>query len=497
MNQKPIQLHEGSLANLPRSVKSVTYDRTAVTLGIVHFGVGGFHRAHQAAYTHELLEAGQTEWGIVGAGVLPRDRAMRDALVPQGCLYTLVEQSAGSATARVIGSIREYVYAPESANRLLGLLAHRNTRIVSMTVTEGGYFYDFSARRLREGHPDVRADMRGGSPPRTWIGFVVEALAQRREAGVAPFTVMSCDNIPENGHAARTVVTELAGGRGRRLADWIAEEVAFPSTMVDRITPATSEANRDMLRATYGVEDRWPVFCEDFRQWVIEDSFTVGRPTWDTVGAKFVPDVYPYELMKIRLLNGTHSALSYIAYLLGYRDVDAAVSDADLSAFIRRYMREIARTLEPVPGVDVAEYQETLVTRFSNPAIKDQVTRLAMEGSQKIANSIAPPVAQLLEAGNAAPHAAFAVAAWIRFCSGPDEAGEAIEIDDPMADTLAEAARTAVARGDARAFLSLTDIFGETIVAHEGFVDTVAARFAAIGSRGIRKALREFLGSPS
>lgn len=497
MNRKPIELSQGSLAELPPSVAVPPYDRTEVSTGIVHFGVGGFHRAHQAAYTHELLEAGQREWGIVGAGFLPRDRTMRDALEAQDCLYTLVEQSAAVATARVIGSIREYVYAPQNGPRLLDLLAAERTRIVSMTVTEGGYYYDFSARRLREDHPDVQADSRGVGPPATWIGFIVEALARRKAAGMAPFTVMSCDNIPENGHAARTVVTQLARRRDPDVAAWIEEEGAFPSTMVDRITPATSEANREVLRTEYGVEDRWPVFCEDFRQWVIEDSFRAGRPAWDSVGAQFVPDVYPYELMKIRLLNGTHSALSYIAYLLGYRDVDAAVTDADLQAFIRRYMREIASTLQPVPGVNVSQYQETLVRRFSNPAIKDQVTRLAMEGSQKIANSIAPPVSELLEGGHPASHAAFAVAAWIRFCRGTDEAGEAIDIDDPLAETLSDAAGAAVAREDPQPFLSLTEVFGRAISAHGGFRTAVAVQLAEIRARGMREALRRFLATPS
>jgi mannitol 2-dehydrogenase len=392
-----------------------------VTAGVVHFGVGGFHRAHQAMYHDRLLREGKAlEYGICGVGVLPADRAMKNALHAQDGLYTLVVKHAdGTYEPRVIGSIVEYLFAPDDPGAVVDKLAAASTRIVSLTVTEGGY--DASGAAFR---------------------YIVDALARRRERGLVPFTVMSCDNLEGNGGRTHTVVTEVARARDAALADWIEANVRFPNSMVDRITPRTTDEDRHEVRARFGLDDAWPVVCEPFAQWVLEDAFTAGRPPYEEAGVQVVDDVEPYELMKLRLLNGSHQALGYFAYLDGYRLVHEAAQDPLYARFLRGYMDdECSPTLAPVPGVDLEGYKATLIERFANPAVRDTVARLCAETSDRIPRWLLPVVRHNLARGGAIARGAAVVASWARYAEGTDERGEPIAVVDRLADRLGQAAR--------------------------------------------------------
>ncbi|RDB46842.1 mannitol dehydrogenase family protein, partial [Tsukamurella tyrosinosolvens] len=340
------------------------YDRAAVRPGIVHFGVGGFHRAHQAVYVERLLSAGPDAagWGICGVGLRPADAAMRDALVPQGGLYTLtLKHPDGAVETSVVGAIVDYLYAPDDPEAVIDRLAAPETRIVSLTITEGGYNFSATTGDFDAADPGVRHDLEPGAAPHTVFGYVIEALRRRRDRGVPAFTVMSCDNIEGNGHVAQRTFTAFARLSDPALADWIAEHVRFPNSMVDRITPATPSGLRAEVSARTGIDDRWPVVAEPYTQWVLEDAFGAGRPRFEDAGVQVVDDVAPYELMKLRLLNAGHQALGHFARLLGYEYVHDAAADPDVRELLRRYMQEEARpTLRPVPGIDLDDYIDTL-----------------------------------------------------------------------------------------------------------------------------------------
>jgi len=483
----PIRLSASSLDRLDAGVAVPRYDRTALTCGIAHIGVGGFHRAHQALFTDAVLSAGAKDWAICGLGITERDHAMKAALQAQDFLYTVVARSAAREEARVVGSIIDFRVSGPDPMPVLDALTDPATRIVSMTVTEAGYFFLGDSGALDLDNPMIRADLAGPRSPRTVIGVLTEALRILRERRQSPPTLLSCDNLPHNGRRLRAMLSTFAREIDPSLAGFIESEVHLPCTMVDRITPATREVDKEHLRTQYGIDDRWPVFCEDYLQWVVEDDFGRGRPDWSIAGAQFVSDVVPYELMKIRLLNGSHSALSYLSYLLGHRDVDRAMADPLVSRFVRDYMAEIAPTVGAVPGIDLGSYQATLVERFSNPAISDQVTRLAMDGSRKIPNSIADPLQEITAKGLPLDHAAFAIGAWIRFLAGSDEAGVPIAVDDPYADKLKAAA--AACREDARPFLSLKEVFPAAVANDPRFAGSVSRHLRDIRSLGIRKAL--------
>ncbi len=490
--KEALPLNERSLSRLPAEVAVPRYDRAAVRPRIVHLGVGGFHRAHQAVYTDDLLQAGIGGWGICGVGLTPSDRKMQEALAPQDGLYTLVARSAGAREVRVVGSIVRYLLAEDDLEGVLARLAGEETRLVSLTVTENGYHYHPATGELDGNDPEVRRDLADPARPRTAVGVLAAALERRRRQGREPFTILSCDNLPGNGQMLRRLLLDFSRQVDRELHAWIEERVPLPNTMVDRITPFTTAENRALLEGGLGIRDNWPVFCEDFRQWIIEDRFALGRPEWERAGARFVADVHPYELMKIRLLNGSHSALGYLGYLLGYRDVDLAMADPDLRAFLREhYMEEVTPTLEPVPGIDLKAYKDELVRRFSNPAIKDQVLRLTMDGSKKIPNMIARPLAETIRAGRPAPAMALAIAGWIRFLAGTDEEGRPIPIEDPLAQKLSDAARRG--RADPRPFLALQEIFGAEIPRSAAFVDTLAGCLGRLYAEGTRATLRAFL----
>jgi mannitol 2-dehydrogenase len=438
------------------------YDRTRIRVGIVHIGVGGFHRAHQALAVDRLLRQGQAyEWGICGIGLMPGDRRMQQVMADQDGCYTLVEKSPdGGWSARVIGSIVDYLFAPDDPEAVLERLADPATRIVSLTVTEGGYNFSPTTGAFDLANPAVAADLTGDAPPATTFGLVVEALRRRRDRGVGPFTLMSCDNIPGNGEVARRALTSYARALDPGLADWIEVEVAFPNAMVDRITPVTTAEDVAQIADRFGVADAWPVVAEPFFQWVLEDTFVAGRPAWQDAGVQLVPDVEPYELMKLRLLNSGHQAVAYFGHLMGYRYVHEAAQDQVFADYLLRYMRrEGIPTLPEVPGIDLTAYTDSLIERFGNAEVRDTVARLAAESSDRIPKWLVPVIHANLAAGGEIEVSAAIVASWARYAEGVDERGEEIEVVDRVADERkAAAARQAE---DPLAFLRNTDLFGD------------------------------------
>ncbi|CAH2601438.1 Uncharacterized oxidoreductase YeiQ [Rhodovastum atsumiense] len=453
-----IELSRRTLAAITAPVRLPGYDPATVVPGIVHLGFGGFHRAHMARYTHELMQRdlAALSWGIVGAGLLPADKRMHDAMVPQDALYTLIERGAGGEAVSVIGSVARIIYAGESSAALLAELDNPAIRIASLTVTENGYCLDPATRRLDPGHPAIRQDLATPESPRSAIGILVEACRRRRAAAGAPFTALSCDNIQHNGDVLREAVLTLAELRGSGLAGWIAAHVPFPNTMVDRITPVTAPEDIAHLERRYGIADRWPVVCEDFTQWVIEDRFAAGRPAWEQVGAQFVPDVAPYEMMKLRLLNGSHLAVAALGRLCGYTYIDETMADP----LFRRYMaalmdRETGPTLPDVPRIDLADYKRTLIARFANPAIKDTVERVNTDAPL---NVLVVPITARLEQGGSIDLLALALAGWMRRVRGDDEQGRPIDVRHPMAALLRQKAEEG--GQDPAPLLSIRPLFG-------------------------------------
>ena len=481
-----IPLNREALAMLRPPVRVPGFDRSAMTAGIVHLGLGNFHRAHMARYTHNLMDAraDMLGWGIVGAGLLPTDQRMRDSLAPQDNLYTLVERSFSDETVIIIGSLAGVVFAGESSAALMDAIDSPRIRIVSLTVTEHGYCLNRSTKRLDPEHPLIRADLAHPDRPSSAIGIIVEALRRRRDAGAQPFTAMSCDNIQRNGHVLRDAVLALATLRDPALAAWIEEHVSFPSTMVDRITPVTAEQDVAALAERHGIADRWPVFAETFTQWVIEDRFPVGRPAWEKVGAQFVDDVSPYEFMKLRLLNASHLAVSGMGRLMGYVTIDEAMADPLLTRFMAAIMdRETGPTLLPVPGIDLAQYKATLIERFANPAIKDTVERVNTDAPL---NVLVDPIRDRLDAGAPLDLLALALAAWLRRVRGQDEQGAPIDVRHPLADVLRE---RAVAGGpDPRPLLGITQLFGDA-GSDPRLIEPVGRWLASLYADGSRQTL--------
>ncbi|MFC0266498.1 mannitol dehydrogenase family protein [Kushneria aurantia] len=457
-------LHMATLNHLDAAVAVPAYDRRQLKPGIAHFGVGGFHRAHQAMYLDELMNRGEAlDWGILGIGVMPGDRRMQEALSAQDHLYTLVvKHPDGDYQARVIGSIVDYLFAPDDVEKVLETLADAQIRIVSLTVTEGGYNFHHVTGEFNLENPDVRHDLTSPESPRTTFGIIVEALARRRKRGIEPFTVMSCDNIQGNGEIAHQTFTAYARARDEELGAWIDAHVLFPNSMVDRITPVTTEDDIEEIRQRFALDDRWPVVCEPFTQWVLEDHFKLGRPAYDRVGVQVVEDVLPYELMKLRLLNASHQALTYFGYLAGYRYAHEVCQDTLFVAFLRDFMdRESTPTLRPVPGVDLDDYKRTLIKRFANPEIRDTLARLCAESSDRIPKWLLPVVREQLQQGGEIQRSAAIVASWARYAEGSDEQGEPIRVVDRLADELtAIAARN---RSDPTAFIDNRQLFGDLI----------------------------------
>jgi mannitol 2-dehydrogenase len=468
-----------------------SYDRSLVTPGVVHVGVGGFHRAHQAMYHDRLLSEGALDWGICGVGVMPADQRMKQVLDAQDGLYTLVlKDSDGTYEPRVIGSIVEYLYAPDDPEAVIEKMAAESTRIVSLTITEGGYNLSDITGEFDLGNPGVTADLVPGAVPRTTFGLITEALRRRWKRGQRPFTVMSCDNLQDNGYLSKRVFTAFARLRDPELGDWVEREARFPNSMVDRITPVTTEADRAEVRERFGIEDLWPVVCEPYTQWVLEDAFTAGRPPYEQVGVQVVDHVEPYELMKLRLLNGSHQALAYFGYLCGYRLVHEAAQDPLFQSFLLGYMdKEATPTLAPVPGVDLEGYKYTLLERFSNPQVRDTIARLCAESSDRIPKWVLPVVREQLAKGGEIRRSAAVVASWARYAEGIDEAGQPIEVVDRLRDTLMRAAaRQHEDADDPDAFIANRGVFGD-LVDQEPFVSAYRSALTSLHERGARATL--------
>ncbi|GGH16310.1 mannitol dehydrogenase [Alsobacter metallidurans] len=454
-----ISLDRRSLADMPPTVERPAFDPASVRPGIVHLGLGGFHRAHMARYTHELMERRPEalEWGIVGAVLLPRDKRMVDALAPQDGLYTLVERNGEHERVRVIGSLAGVFDAGETSGPLLEILDRPAIRIVSLTVTENGYCLNAATKRLDVEHPLIRADLADPYRPKSAIGVIVEMLRRRHVAGAPPPTLLSCDNIQHNGEVLRHCVMDLAALRDEDLRRWIAEAVSFPSTMVDRITPVTSQADIERLSERYGVADQWPVVSEVFSQWVIEDRFPQGRPAWEEVGAQFVDDVAPYEFMKLRLLNASHLAVSGLGQLAGYVTIDQSLADPRIRTVMAALMdRETGPTLPEIPGVDIAAYKAELLQRFANVAIRDTVQRV---NSDAPINLLVEPIRDRLKAEQDVTFLALALAAWFYRVRGADEKGAPLLVTHPLAALLREKALEG--GPDPRPLLSIRSLFGE------------------------------------
>jgi mannitol 2-dehydrogenase len=458
------RLDASTLSSLGPSVWTPRYARDAVRTGIVHLGVGGFHRSHQAMYLDRLLETGQAaDWGICGVGVLPSDRRMQQVMAAQDGLYTLLlKHPDGFLDARVIGSIVEYLFVPDDPDAVVEKMAAGSTRIVSLTVTEGGYNASAVTGEFDAEAPDVVADLRPGAALRTVFGLVTEALVRRRERGLPPFTVVSCDNIPGNGDLARRSFAAFAALRHPALGEWVAAEVAFPNSMVDRITPVTTDADRAELARRFGVEDRWPVVCEPYTQWVLEDSFPAGRPPLEDVGVQLVDDVAPYELMKLRLLNAGHQVLGHLGRLAGHEFVHEACQDALFRELLIGYLDEEGTpTLPPVPGIDLRRYKADLIGRFSNPYVRDTLARLCENASDRIPQFLLPVVRADLAAGREVRRSLAVLAGWARSAEGTDDAGRPIELVDPRREQLVERARRQ--QDEPLAFLADRDLFGDLV----------------------------------
>ena len=496
--------------SLTESPLAPTYDRSAMTTGIVHIGVGGFHRAHEAAYLDRLMRrrarsgpgggapaaAGGSclEWGICGVGLLPGDARMRDVLAAQDHLYTLLlKHPGGLRDPAVIGSIHDYLFAPDDPEVVLALLSAPTTRIVSLTVTEGGYNVDDATAAFRTEAPGAVHDAEHPGEPTTAFGYIVEALRRRREAGIPALTVMSCDNLPGNGKAARTAVVCQAAMSDPELADWIDGNVAFPSCMVDRITPRTTRADVAELQRALGVEDAWPVVCEPFTQWVIEDDFPAGRPPWEEVGVQMVDDISPYELMKVRLLNAAHQGLAHWGRLLGMEYAHESAADPMVAAWVRAYLeREARATLRSVPGIDLDDYISTLFRRLTNKAIARTLLSLARDSSSRLPRFVLGTVRDNLTAGGPIRLGTAMVAAWALGSEGLDENGGRIVVDDPLAEELQHLA-AAQRAGHGTAFISHEGIFGG-LATNDRFRRTFVEELEALRHDGARARLRNLAG---
>lgn len=488
-----IALTNAALPSVNISVPS--YDRAAASVGIVHFGFGNFHRSHQAMYLDRLMELGQgLDWGICGVGVLPQDQTMRDVMRAQDDLFTLVlRHPDGSLEPRVVGSVLEYLWGPEDAQAVYARLLDPAVRIVSLTVTEGGYLKNPATGAFDAGHPSVVHDLEHLDDPRTAFAYIVEGLRRRRAAGAPPFTVLSCDNLQGNGIYARQAVVGFAQLVDPELAAWIDEHVAFPNCMVDRITPATTDADRAAVAEHFGIEDRWPVPGEPFTQWIVEDDFPTGRPALEAVDVQFVEDVKPYELMKLRLLNASHQALAYFGAPLGYVLVDETMRDDRIREYLQRYMAvEAAPTLGELPGIDLPAYMSTLIERFSNPRMRDTLVRLATDGSNRMPTFTLPAILENLAAGRPVPLGAAMVAAWAEYWALIGR-GEIVAPEIPD-DVYAAEMTAAALDANPTAFIELSTLFGD-IASNEVFRESYLSARRSLQERGVHATLDSLLGS--
>jgi len=480
-----VPLNTATLGELDPRIVVPAYNRSDLVAGIVHIGVGGFHRAHLATYADELAAAGHRDWAIVGSGVLPTDAAMAEVLAAQDGLYTLVTRSNQETELQVIGSIIDYIFAASDANPLVSRIADPTTKIVSLTVTEGGYPVDEDSHSF---DPN-----RAPAGPGSAFEIIVSGLRRRRDLGIGPLTVMSCDNVIENGAITRAAVLGVAEGVDPSLARWIGETATFPNGMVDRITPGTTDADRQLLADEFGLSDGWPVITEPFRQWVIEDAFVAGRPPWEELDITVTGDVEPYELMKLRLLNAGHSSMAYLAAIAGIDFVDEAMNEPVISRFLSRFLEQEAGPVLPnIPGIDVPAYQASLIKRFSNPAIGDQISRICLDGSAKFPKFLLPTVRSQLRAGGPVTLSALALAGWCSYLVGIADDGSTIEhAADPDLATARRLAKESLS--NAAHFLTYERVFGKDLVANDRFRAEFVDALHRLRSTGVRATLAAVL----
>ena len=485
-----LRLDQASLAGLAPDIAKPAYDRSSIRPGIVHIGIGAFHRGHMAAYIDDVLK-NDPSWAIIGASVRRPDT--RDALAPQDYLYSVSAKSGEGVSTRVVGSIIDIIDASASTRTLIAKMAEPPIRIVSLTVTEKGYCHDPATGHLSTRHPDIVNDAIHPDAPRSVPGIIVAAAALRRAGGHGGLTVLSCDNLQGNGRIAKATVLEFARLRDASLAEWIEANFRFPSTMVDRIVPAISEEDKRDVEQRLGLEDAWPVVTEPFSQWVIEDDFAAGRPNLEAVGAQLVPDVEPFELMKLRMLNGSHSTMAYLGQLAGHRFVSDAIGDETLRALVSALMtHEVIPTLH-VQGIDLPGYRDALLRRFANPALRHQLAQIAVDGSQKLPQRTVTPIRERLAQGKSVELLCLTLAGWIAYMERlVREHGT--EPADAMGAKLADAVRGGGNAGDLiRQVLSINDIFGDDLVSNELVVQTIERHFSCLQEHGVGTAIHQAL----
>ncbi len=485
-----MKLSNATLPDLPDDILRPVYDRSTLTPGIVHIGVGNFHRAHQAWYLHRLMQQGAAlDWAIVGAGVRPYDEAMRLRLAGQDYLTTLIELSPSTQSAEVVGAMIDYVPIEEGNGPLIARMAQPDIRIVALTVTEGGYFIDPVSKAFDATHADMQHDAQNPDNPRTAFGAMVAALRLRRDAGTGPFTAQSCDNLQGNGDILRQIIVGLARMQDPELARWINGNCSFPNSMVDSIVPATGPAQITQARAL-GIEDAAPVCHENFRQWVIEDDFCAGRPDWDQAGATFSNNVHAYETMKIRILNAGHQVIANAGEILSLATISDCMADPEVGGLFRKVaLREIVPHVSPVPEMTPVAYVELIAARFSNPKIEDTTRRVAFDGSSRHSGFVLPLVRRALAGGLPLDGLALVEACWARMCEGTREDGSVIEPNDPMWDKLTETAKAA--RDRPAAWLEMTGIYGD-LAGQEVFSQRFEHWLHFIWQQGVRSALHEY-----
>jgi mannitol 2-dehydrogenase len=490
MSAGPVPLSNATLPDLPEGIARPTYDRTGLTPGIVHIGLGNFHRAHQAWYTHRLMQAGTArDWAILGAGVRPYDATMRDRLKAQDCLTTLIELAPDHRSAEVTGAMIDYLPIEEGNAPLIRAMADPRIRIVGLTVTEGGYYIDATTGGLDTSHPDIAHDAAHPDAPRTAFGAMVAALRHRRAAGHGPFTGLCCDNLRGNGAILRQTVVGLARLTEPALADWIEARASFPNSMVDSIVPATGPAELALVR-DMGIDDKAPVTHENFRQWVIEDDFCAGRPDWDHVGATFTDDVHGYEMMKIRILNAGHQVLAGAGELLSVPTIADCMAHPAIAALFRKVQtEEILPHVAPVPGTTPADYLSLIERRFANPAIRDTTRRVAFDGSSRHPGFLLPVIREALAAGASVEGLALVEALWARMCDGHREDGTVIEPNDPDWTRLTAAARAARTRP--RAWLEQPGLYG-TLANAAPFAEAFERWLSLVWREGTEAALAAY-----
>ncbi|MDQ6620801.1 MAG: mannitol dehydrogenase family protein [Pseudomonadota bacterium] len=486
-------LSSQTLAQVASGIARPTYDLRQVRIGIVHLGLGAFHRAHQAEIVDTML-ARDPQWGICGVSL--KTPTSKDLLAPQDGLYTFLKKSAQGTSARVIGSVRELMFLGSDRAALMARFADPGVRIVSLTVTEKGYCHDPATGQLNLAHPEIVHDLAHPDRAISAPGLLVAGLAARRAARGGGITVLCCDNLPHNGRIVEAIVLAFARAHDASLAQWISTHVTFPCTMVDRIVPATTERDIDEASALIGMRDNAPVVCEPYFQWVMEDRFAGGRPSWEDAGVQFADDVVPFERMKLRFLNGSHSTLAYLGYLAGHEYIWQACSDPDLGLLVERLMaEEIAPTVPPPPGIDLTDYRNQLLTRFRNPVLPHRTQQIAMDGSQKLPQRLLDTVRERLSSEQSIAHLALAIAGWIRYATGVDEKGNAINVADPLSAQFKEI--TLRAQGDiprlASGFLALTPVFGDELGKHLRFRALVTANVVSLFGKGVRATLQAHL----